>query len=208
MSIDHLVSTYGYLAVFLLVGIESFGVPLPGETAVIAAATYAGATHNLSVWLIFLFAALGAVLGDTGGYWIGDKGGYPLLRRWGRYVRFDEPKIKVARYLFDVHGGKVVFFGRFVSILRTYAAFLAGTARMRYRRFLLFNASGGILWAAAYSFGAYFAGATLKAVSTPVAIALGVAAAAVIVVLVLVVRRKTDQLVATAEARYPGPLDP
>lgn len=208
MSIDHLVSTYGYLAVFLLVGIESFGVPLPGETAVIAAATYAGATHNLSVWLIFLFAALGAVLGDTGGYWIGDKGGYPLLRRWGRYVRFDEPKIKVARYLFDVHGGKVVFFGRFVSILRTYAAFLAGTARMRYRRFLLFNASGGILWAAAYSFGAYFAGATLKAVSTPVAIALGVAAAAVIVVLVLVVRRKTDQLVAAAEARYPGPLDP
>jgi membrane protein DedA with SNARE-associated domain len=208
VSIDHLVATYGYLAVFLLVGMESFGVPLPGETAVIAAATYAGATHNLSVWLIFLFAALGAVLGDTGGYWIGDKGGYPLLRRWGRYVRFDEPKIKVARYLFEVHGGKVVFFGRFVSILRTYAAFLAGTARMRYRRFLLFNASGGILWAAVYSFGAYFAGATLKAVSTPVAIVLGVVAAVVIVVAVLVVRRKTDQLVATAEARYPGPLDP
>ena len=143
MSIHHLIVTYGYLAVFLLVAVESFGVPLPGETAVIVAATYAGATHNLSVWVIFLLAALGAVLGDTGGYWIGNKGGYRLLRRWGHYVRFDEPKLKVARYLFERHGGKVVFFGRFVSILRTYAAFLAGTARMRYGRFLTWNASGG-----------------------------------------------------------------
>ncbi len=89
MSIHDLITSYGYLAVFLLVAIESFGVPLPGETAVVAAATYAGATHRLSVWLIFVFAALGAVLGDTAGYWIGNKGGYRLLRRWGRYVRLD-----------------------------------------------------------------------------------------------------------------------
>jgi membrane protein DedA with SNARE-associated domain len=208
VSIHHLVVTYGYLAVFLLVAVESFGVPLPGETAVITAATYAGATHNLSVWVIFVLAALGAVLGDTGGYWIGNKGGYRLLRRWGRYVRFDEPKLKVARYLFARHGGKVVFFGRFVSILRTYAAFLAGTARMPYGRFLVFNAAGGILWAALYSFGAYFAGATLASVSTPVTIALGAAAVVAVVVAVLLVRAKTAQLVARAEALYPGPLEP
>ncbi|MGH9091421.1 MAG: DedA family protein [Acidimicrobiales bacterium] len=208
MSIHHLIVTYGYLAVFLLVAIESFGVPLPGETAVITAATYAGATHSLSVWVIFLLAALGAVLGDTGGYWIGNKGGYRLLRRWGHYVRFDEPKLKAARYLFERHGGKVVFFGRFVSILRTYAAFLAGTARMHYGRFLTWNASGGILWAAVYSFGAYFAGSTLASASTPVAIGLGVAAVVLIVAALLLVRGKTAELMARAEAMYPGPLEP
>lgn len=208
MSIHDFITTYGYWAVFFFVAIESFGVPLPGETAVIVAATYAGATHRLSVWLIFLAAALGAVLGDTAGYWIGNKGGYGLLRRWGPYVRLDEPKIKVARYLFDLHGGKVVFFGRFVSVLRTYAAFLAGTARMPYRRFLFFNASGGILWAAIFSFVGYFAGATLSAAETPLAIALGVLAVVVIVVSVVLVRKKTAQLVEKAEARYPGPLDP
>lgn len=208
MSIHHLIVTYGYLAVFLLVAAESFGVPLPGETAVIAAATYAGATHRLSVWVIFVLAALGAILGDTGGYWIGHKGGYRLLRRWGRYVRIDEPKIKVARYLFARHGGKVVFFGRFVSILRTYAAFLAGTARMHYWKFLFWNASGGILWAAVFSFGAYFAGATLTRVSTPVALALVALAAVAVVVAILLVRGRTADLVVQAELMYPGPLEP
>lgn len=208
MSIHDFITTYGYWAVFFFVAIESFGVPLPGETAVIVAATYAGATHRLSIWVIFLAAALGAVLGDTGGYWIGNKGGYRLLLRWGPYVRLDEPKVKVARYLFDLHGGKVVFFGRFVSVLRTYAAFLAGTARMAYWRFLFFNASGGVLWAAIFSFVGYFAGATLSAAETPLAIALGVIAVAVIVVAVMLVRKKTAQLVEKAEARYPGPLKP
>ena len=208
MSIHHLIVTYGYLAVFVLVAAESFGVPLPGETAVIVAATYAGATHRLNVWAIFGLAALAAILGDTAGYWIGNKGGYRLLRRWGKYVRFDEPKIKVARYLFDRHGGKVVFFGRFVSVLRTYAAFLAGTARMPYGRFLVCNASGGIIWAAVYSFGAYFAGAALSAASTPIAIALGVLAAGVIVVAIVAVRRSMASLTVKAEEAFPGPLDP
>ena len=129
-------------AVFGLVMAESLGVPLPGETALIAAATYAGATHQLSVWAIFVVAAAAAVVGSIIGYWIGSWGGYRLVRRWGHYVRVDEPQLKVARYLFDRHGGKVVFFGRFVSVLRTYISFLAGTARMRYRRFLVASAAG------------------------------------------------------------------
>ncbi len=208
MSIHHLIVTYGYAAVFVLVAVESFGVPLPGETALVAAATYAGATHRLSVWAIFAVAAAAAVLGDTGGYWIGHKGGYRLLRRWGHYVRLDEPGIKVARYLFARHGGKVVFFGRFVSVLRTYAAFLAGTARMRYARFFLWNAAGGILWAAVYAFGAYFAGSALAAASTPVELALVGAAVVAVVVAVLLVRHHTARLVGRAEAMFPGPLEP
>src|ERR1700730_10709983 len=155
---NHLITAYGYYAVALLVGAESLGIPLPGETILIAAAIYAGHTHQLSVWIIFAVAAGAAILGDNIGFWIGDKGGYRLLRRYGHYPRIDEPKLKIGRYIFDRQGGKVVFLGRFVSVLRTYAAFLAGTNRMRWPRFLIYNAAGGILWATAYSFASYSAG--------------------------------------------------
>lgn len=207
MSIAHLVHTYGYWAVFVLVAVESLGVPLPGETTLIAAATYAGThPHKLSIALIFAFGAAGAILGDTAGYWIGDKGGYRLLYRYGRYVRLGESKFKVAHYLFERRGDAVVFFGRFVSILRTYAAFLAGVTRMRYRRFLLFNASGGIVWAALYAFLAYYAGTFLSKVSTPFEIGFGLFAVVVLIVGILLIRRKMSTLVERAEAAYPGPL--
>ena len=208
MTIHHLVATYGYGAVFVLVAAESLGVPLPGETALVAAATYAGATHRLSVWVIFAIAAAAAIIGDTAGYWIGDKGGYRLLYKYGRYVRLDEPKIKVAHYLFDRRGGVVVFFGRFVAVLRTYAAFLAGTTKMRYRRFLAYNASGGIVWAAVYTFVAYHAGSLLTRVSTPVDVAFASLAVVVIVIGMLVMRRHMSALTARAEEAYPGPLAP
>ena len=165
MSIGSLIESYGYLAVFVLVGAESLGIPLPGETALITAAIYAGHTHRLNPWLIFLVASAAAIIGDNIGYWIGDKGGYRLARRYGSKVRLDERKLKIARYLFDRHGGKVVFFGRFVSVLRTYAAFLAGTSKMRWRRFLPANAAGGIAWAAIWTLAAYLAGNALQRAS-------------------------------------------
>ena len=165
MSIGSLIESYGYLAVFVLVGAESLGVPLPGETALITAAIYAGHTHRLNPWLIFLVASAAAIIGDNIGYWIGDKGGYRLARRYGRKIRLDERKLKIARYLFDRYGGKVVFFGRFVSVLRTYAAFLAGTSKMRWRKFLPANAAGGILWAAIWTLAAYLAGNALRRAS-------------------------------------------
>lgn len=205
MTIHHLVISWGYAAVFVLVGAESLGVPLPGETTLIAAAAYAGTTHRLSVWVIFAVAAAAAIVGDTTGYWIGDKGGYRLVRRYGHYVRLDEKKLNIARYLFDHHGGAVVFFGRFVSVLRTYAAFLAGTTRMRYRRFLVFNASGGILWAGVYSFGAYYAGKQLARASLPVEIAFGALVLAVVLAGLLLMRRKMDELSERAEAQYGNP---
>jgi membrane protein DedA with SNARE-associated domain len=207
VNVDHLVATYGYWAVFALVALESLGIPLPGETILIAAATYAGHTHKLSPWGIFAAAAAGAILGDNAGYWIGDKGGYRLLRRYGHYIRVDEAKLKIGRYIFDHHGGKVVFFGRFVSILRTYAAFLAGTNRMRWRSFLIFNAAGGIVWAAVYTFAGYVVGNTLRNVSGTINIVLGVVAAVAVIVVILVIRRQAGRLAAVAEAAYPGPLE-
>lgn len=207
MNVDHLVESSGYLAVFGLVGIESLGVPLPGETALIAAGAYAGQTHHLNPWAIFAVAVSGAVVGDNIGYFIGDKGGYRIARRYGHKVRLDEAKLKVGRYVFDRHGAKVVFLGRFVSVLRTYAAFLAGTSKMAWRKFLPANAAGGILWAAIYTASSYAAGTTLKHVSGKIDLALGAAALVAIVAVVLAVRRKTAQLTSLAEAAYPGPLE-
>jgi membrane protein DedA with SNARE-associated domain len=146
VGISHLLETYGYLGVLLLVGLESLGIPLPGETALLSAAAYA-ATGHLSIVAVIAAAALGAVLGDAGAYWIGRTGGLALLRRYGRFIRVDEPELERARGFFRRHGGKTVFLGRFVSLLRILAALLAGVTKMPYGRFTLYNASGGLCWA-------------------------------------------------------------
>src|SRR5215472_2521180 len=154
----HFLTTYGYLAVLLFVAIESTGIPFPGETMLLIAAIFAGTTHRLSIALVIVAAASGAILGDNLGFWVGREGGFRLLRRYGRYIRLDERKLKLGLYLFRKHGGKVVFFGRFVAVLRAWAAFLAGTNRMPWSRFLLFNALGGFVWATLYGLGGYFLG--------------------------------------------------
>jgi membrane protein DedA with SNARE-associated domain len=206
VNIGHLISSNGYWVLFVLVAAESLGVPLPGETALIIAGSYAGTTHHLNPWLIWVLASAAAIFGDNLGYWIGDKGGYALARRYGPRVRLDERKLKIARYLFDRHGAKVVFFGRFVSLLRTYAAFLAGTSKMRWRLFLPANAAGGIIWAGAYTLASYLAGAALQRASGIITWALVGAAIIAIAGVVLVFRRQMRRLAARAEAAYPGPL--
>jgi len=144
--IQRLLETYGYLAVLLLVGLESLGIPLPGETALLTAAAYAAAGH-LSIAGVIAAAAIGAMLGDAGAYWIGRTGGLALVRRYGQFFRVDETKLERAQQFFRRHGGKTVFFGRFVSLLRMLAALLAGVTRMPYGRFSLYNVTGGICWA-------------------------------------------------------------
>jgi len=154
-DLTHLLNLYGYWAVLLFVAIESTGIPFPGETMLLAAAIYAGTTHHLAIALVIAAAAAGAIIGDNLGFWIGREGGYRLLRRYGKYIRLDERKLKLGQYVFRNHGSKVVFFGRFVAVLRAWAAFLAGTNRMPWGRFLIFNATGGILWATLYGLGGY-----------------------------------------------------
>jgi len=207
VSITHLLDTYGYWAVFALVALESLGIPVPGETIVIAAGVYAGTSGHLSVWIIFAVAAGAAIIGDNIGFCIGTGGGFRLLRRYGRKLHIDEKKMKIGRYIFDRHGGKVVFFGRFVSVLRTYAAFLAGTNKMRWRSFVAYNAAGGVLWAAIYTFASYEVGGAFKRVSLPVDIALGVVAAIAVAIGFVLIRRRADQLSADADKTYPGSID-
>src|SRR5258708_35979224 len=154
----YFLSSIGYLGVFLLVGLESVGVPLPGETALITAAVYAGTTHKLVIWYVILASTTGAIFGDNIGYWIGREGGFFLLRKYGKYIRIDENKLKLGQYLFQKYGGRVVFFGRFFSLLRIFAAFLAGVNDMSWKRFLLFNALGALCWSFIYGMGAYLLG--------------------------------------------------
>jgi membrane protein DedA with SNARE-associated domain len=206
-TLDTLLSNYGYAAVFVFVMLESLGVPFPGETMVITASLYSGLTHRLSIWGIWAVASAGAIVGDNIGFAIGHWGGYRLLRRYGSKLHINEAKLKVGRLIFDRHGGKVVFFGRFVSILRTYAAFLAGTNRMHWVRFVAFNAAGGIVWSGVYALGFYYAGSALKHVRTPVDVGLGVAAALIVVAFIMWLRRNERRLERVAEDAYPGPLD-
>jgi membrane protein DedA with SNARE-associated domain len=206
-GLTHLLSTYGYFAVFLFIGIESLGIPFPGETMLITAAVYAGATHNLAIQGIIPAAIAGAVIGDNIGFAIGWFGGFRLLRRYGRYIRLDEAKMKVGRYIFMRQGGKVVFFGRFVSILRAYAAFLAGTNRMHWRRFLAFNAAGGIVWATAWGTIAYLLGSQIDRLSKPVDIAFGVLGGLTLIAAVFFIRGHERRLEAIAEQALPGPLE-
>ena len=203
-NLEHLLAAYGYLAVFALVGAESLGIPLPGEAMLTTAAIYAGRTHRLWIVLVIIAAAIGAIVGDNIGYAIGRVGGYPLLRRYGRYIRLDASRLKLGQYLFRRHGSKVVFFGRFVAILRTFAAFLSGANLMPWRRFLFFNALGGTVWATTFGLGGYVLGTQLERLSGPIEIALLVAAVVVVIAVFVFLRRNEERLRAEAELALPG----
>lgn len=159
-TFSRLVESYGYGVVFLFVGIESLGIPLPGETILVTAGALAALGH-LSLWVVIAIAAAGAVLGDAGGYWIGRRGGLALVRRYGKVFHFDEQKLTRVRRFFVRHGAKTVFLGRFIAILRTWTAVLAGTAQMPYATFAFYNVMGGVTWAAAFGTLGYLFGRSL-----------------------------------------------
>ena len=148
---------YGLALLFLLVAVESAGIPLPGETALIVAAVSAHEGH-FSIVAVIAVAATAAIVGDNVGYALGRFGGRRLLERWSLTRRYAERTLPPAERFFQRHGGKTVFFGRFIAVLRVAAAWVAGISHMPWWRFFLFNASGGILWATGVGLLAYYAG--------------------------------------------------
>ena len=188
-ELPHPISAYGYGVVGGIVALESIGIPLPGETTLIAAAVIAGTTHTLDIWFVIAAAAGGAILGDNVGFWIGHEFGYWLVLRYGRYVRLIERRIKIGQYLFDRYGGEVAFFGRFVAVLRALTAFLAGANCMRWPRFLTFNAAGGIVWAVIYGVAAYWLGKEIDRLAKPVGVGIGVTAVIIAIVFAIFLRR-------------------
>lgn len=205
-TITYLVHSYGYFGVAIVIGLESMGVPLPGEAILISASIYAGSTHKLNILGIVLAAIVGAVAGDNIGWMLGREFGTRLLARYGARIGITEPKIKLGRYLFAKWGGWVVFFGRFIAVLRTLAALLAGTNNMPWTRFFVANLAGAAVWACLFGGGAYVLGRQIHGFVGPVgaiAFALVVTAGACAGVLI---RRNEARLQAEAEAAYPGPL--
>jgi len=159
-TVSGLVASYGYVVLFFLVGLESLGIPLPGETALVTAAAFAALGH-LSIYGVLTTAVAAAVIGDNGGYWIGRKGGIALVRRYGRFLHLNEAHLERARHFFGRHGPPTVFIGRFIALLRTWTAVLAGAARMPYGRFMLYNALGAACWAGAVGALGYVFGRNL-----------------------------------------------
>ncbi len=206
-DLQHLLITYGYLAVFIFIALESTGIPFPGETMLLIAAIYAGTTHHLSIPLVIITASLGAIMGDNLGFFVGYMCGSRLLSRYGRFIRLDERKLKLGQYLFMKHGSKVVFFGRFFAVLRAWAAFLAGTNRMQWSSFLLFNTLGGIAWATLFGLGGYFLGDNIHRLTGPVTVISIALGALFLIAFLIFMRRNEHRLMAEAERALPGPLN-
>nr|WP_246387096.1 DedA family protein [Gluconacetobacter sacchari] len=172
-SFESLFVHYGYGVIAVVVMLESMGLPLPAETLIISSALYCAATHRLDIAWVTVAAVGGAIMGDNFGYLIGNIYGHRLLERHGAKVGLNERRLLLGRYLFRRHGGKVVFFGRFIAILRVFVALLAGANRMPWHTFLFFNALGGIGWAGGYALVTYYLGNEVLKLSGPVGIALG-----------------------------------
>jgi membrane protein DedA with SNARE-associated domain len=208
-DIVNLVQAYGYVGIIFIVGLESVGLPFfPGEIALVGAAIYAGTSNHFSITYVILAAFAGAALGASVGFWLGREIGFPFIVRYGPRVGLTEPRIKLAQYLFWRHGGKVVFFGRFVAVLRGLVGILAGASRMSWARFLVFNVSGAAVWAALYGVGAYILGEDVRRLSGRIGTVMLVLAAVAIVAGVVFLRRREKALVAEAERQFPGPLSP
>jgi membrane protein DedA with SNARE-associated domain len=168
-QIAAILSTYGYWAIFAIVALESAGLPLPGETMLVGASIYARLSGALAIDMIVFAAAAGAIVGDNIGYWIGRSFGTRFLERYGRHVGLGPEKLRLGQYLFYKWGGAIVFFGRFMALLRILAALLAGANRLPAGRFFFFNASGGVVWAMFFGFGAYYLTAGFEKAQGPIA---------------------------------------
>ncbi len=195
--LDH----YGYLAVAGFVFLEDFGVPVPGETTLVAAAVYAGA-GRLNIALVVIVGIAAAVLGDNVGYAIGRFGGRALALRWGRYLFLTEERLDKAQAFFGRNGGKVVAIARFIEGLRQANGIIAGISEMPWLKFLFFNLLGASLWVGVWSSVGYLAGNHLNAIYHQVvryeAYFVGLL---VIVVVALVVRKRMARRREVAQAK-------
>ncbi|HUZ91795.1 MAG TPA: DedA family protein [Methylocella sp.] len=207
-QIQPLVAQHGYWVVFLIIMLESAGVPLPGETVLILASGYAGATGELDLALVITCAAMAAIIGDNIGFWVGRTWGANFLLRYGKFVHLPESRLKLGQYLFEKHGAKIVFFGRFVAFLRVFAALLAGVNKYRWPQFLFFNAAGGIIWAVVIGISAFLFGDSMRRISGPLGIIALAGVAAGVIAFIYIVRREEKKMEKKISGLTPGDFQP
>jgi membrane protein DedA with SNARE-associated domain len=205
--VSNFISQFGYVAVFGLVGIESFGIPAPGETALIAAAIVA-AKGKLSITLVLLAAAGGGIIGDNIGFWVGRELGFRLLCRYGRHVRVGPKRMKLMQYLFLRYGKRIVFVGRFVSVLRAWEAFLAGADWMPWGQFAITNAAAVIVWTLVWGLSAYGLGHAPTGVIAWISSGISVVVVGLLIYGWIYFRRHEEAFEAKVDKALPGPLRP
>ena len=195
---------YGYWVVFFGVMLENAGVPVPGETILLAAGFFAAQGH-FHLWEVMTIAALGAVLGDNAGYWIGHRLGRATLERYGRYVGLTHARVLHMDRFFIAHGNKTILVARFITGLRVFAALLAGAARMTWKTFAIYNMLGAVLWSVAISLAGFFFGRSWELLERWIKgaglIALGIV---MIIAITLWLNRRRKQKLEELEAETEG----
>jgi membrane protein DedA with SNARE-associated domain len=189
-ELEHLVHEYGCLLVFVATGLQALGFPVPGTTALIAAALYAATAHGLPIAGVVAAGALGALAGTTAAYALGRWGGEPLLLRIGGRLRQTPERVQALRSVFAEHGGAWLFVGRFISGVRNIIGLLAGASGMSLRRFLPISAAAALAWALINALEYYWFGHALLGASTWVQVVLVLAGLVWLLVSVRVLRRR------------------
>jgi membrane protein DedA with SNARE-associated domain len=160
-SLEPVVTKYGYFGVGGLITLEDFGIPVPGETVLIAAAFYAG-LGQLNIFLVFLIGYIAAIVGDNIGFAIGQYGGHPLVERYGKYIFVTPERLRSLEKFFNRHGGKVIIVARFIEGLRQLNGIIAGLSEMKWLKFVQFNAIGAALWVGLWCTVGYFGGSHIE----------------------------------------------
>jgi membrane protein DedA with SNARE-associated domain len=193
-NLTRLLLLYTYPVLLLLVLLESLGIPLPGEIALVTAAAYA--SHGrISIIVVIALAAIGASVGGALGYWIGVKGGLPLITRYGGYIGIRKSHVEKAHAFFERNGSKTILFGRFIAVLRTWAAVVAGAACMSFTKFVTYNTIGSVVWAIVFGVLGFYFGRDLPLLERYISRAsfgIFIVAAAGVVIFLVYKRKKND----------------
>jgi membrane protein DedA with SNARE-associated domain len=197
------VSNYGVWMVAAFIALESIGLPLPAEAALIAAAFFAR-THGIDIWSLIAAGIVAAILGEMVGFWIGRRFGHQVLMRYGTRVGFTEERIRVGQWLFVRYGGRFVFIARFLPFLRNITAVLAGTNSMAQHSFYFASATAAAAWIIGYGLAAYSFGEAFANLASPAAVVLGLAATLIVLAAPVLILRYERSLLAKVERQFPG----
>jgi len=195
--LDHLLHAYGYPVITLMLALECAGIVVPGETLMLAAALLASHGH-MNIWLVIAAASAGAIIGNIGGYTIGRTLGHQVIGKHGHRIGLTPNRMALGRYLFACHGGKMVFFGRFGTFLRSFCPVLAGANDMRWRPFLGWTVIGAIAWPTVHCLTVFLLGNAATRLSGPASIAFGISAMLSIVTVLWLAKRSESRMMEAA----------
>jgi membrane protein DedA with SNARE-associated domain len=202
-DVTEFISVYGIWLVAAFIALESIGIPLPAEAALIAAAFFAARTQGLNIWYLIAAGIFAAVLGEIVGFWIGRRFGRLLLNKYGNRLGFTEGRVRIGQWLFVRYGGRFVFFARFLPFLRNMAAVLAGTNAMAQRSFYFASGTAAAVWIICYGLAAYCFGEAFANLASPATVCLGLAAAMIVLAVPVLILRYEKCLLAKAERGLP-----